>query len=237
MRERVERYSPADLDASAGPALDREARARLQALGYASGERLWRRGRDRIPRISVATAARLSEVLSGELQGAALEKALREILAADPKNPQANLRLGYVLLEAGRCDQAVPYLKTAIAGHVPTADAHLGLGLCQVRERRLQDAIVSLTEANRIEPENPVVSANLGIVYMDLGRTREAIGALTQATDLDPDFHEARFNLVRAYARAGDRQAAATHARELLKRLPSNAPQRAEVERLLTALQ
>jgi cytochrome c-type biogenesis protein CcmH/NrfG len=120
---------------------------------------------------------------------------------------------------------------------VPTADAHLGLGLCQVRERRLQDAIVSLTEANRIEPDNPVVSANLGIVYMDLGRTREAIGALTNAIDLDPDFHEARFNLVRAYARAGDRQAAANHARELLKRLPANAPQRSEVERLLAALQ
>ena len=30
---------------------------------------------------------------------------------------------------------------------------------------------LSLTEANRIEPENPVVSANLGIVYIDLGRT------------------------------------------------------------------
>ena len=237
MRERVERYSPAALNASAGPALDREARARLQALGYSSGTSVSGTGTRPDPKDKVATAARLSEVLSGELQGAALEKALREILAADPKNPQANLRLGYVLLEAGRCDQAVAYLKTAIAGHVPTADAHLGLGLCQVRERRLQDAILSLTEANRIEPENPVVSANLGIVYMDLGRTREAIGALTHATDLDPDFHEARFNLVRAYARAGDRQAAATHARELLKRLPANAPQRAEVERLLTALQ
>ncbi len=237
MAERVARYSPAMLDAAPASALDRETRARLQALGYASGTNTGAGGARPDPKDRVQIAARLSEVLSGELQGAELEKALRQIVAGDPKNPQANLRLGYALLEAGRCDQAVPHLKTAIAGNVPTADAYLGLGLCQVRERRLQDAVASLTEANRIEPENPVVSANLGIVYMDLGRTREAIGALTHAIDMDPDFHEAHFNLIRAYARAGDRQAAAVHARELLKRLPANAPQRPEVERLLAALQ
>jgi cytochrome c-type biogenesis protein CcmH/NrfG len=54
---------------------------------------------------------------------------------------------------------------------------------------------------------------------------------------MDPDFHEARFNLIRAYARAGDRQTAAAQARVLLKRLPPAAPQRAEVERLLAALE
>jgi cytochrome c-type biogenesis protein CcmH/NrfG len=49
--------------------------------------------------------------------------------------------------------------------------------------------------------------------------------------------HEARFNLAVVYAKAGRRAEAAAAARELLARLPSNAPQRPEVERLLRAVQ
>jgi len=59
---------------------------------------------------------------------------------------------------------------------------------------------------------------------------------LQRALTLDPDFHQARFNLAIAFARAGRRQEAASEATELLKRLPAGAPQRSEVERLLAAV-
>ena len=134
LRDRIGRYSTATLDPDRLAPLDREALGRLQSLGYASGS-----GRDSSagarpdPKDRRAIAARLSEVISGELQGPALEAALRRILDDDPKNPQANLRLGYVLLESNRCAEAVPFLKAAIAAKMPTADAHLGLGVCQAR--------------------------------------------------------------------------------------------------------
>ena len=102
-----------------------------------------------------------------------------------------------MLLESNRCPDAVPFLKAAIAAKVPTADAYLGLALCQAAARRLDDAQATLREAERVEPDNPVVLANLGIVLSDAGKFRDAIPSFQRALTLDPNFHEARFNLAR----------------------------------------
>ena len=181
-------------------------------------------------------AARLAEIASGELTGAALEGALRQVLKEDPKNPQANLRLGYVLLESNRCEAATPLLSRAIAAQLPSADAHLGLAMCQLSAGQPASAEKTLRSAMRVEPDNPVVFANLGMLLSDGGRHREGIEFLQRAVTIDPDFHQARFNLARIYGRAGQRADAAREAQELLSRLPANAPQRAEVERLLAAV-
>jgi cytochrome c-type biogenesis protein CcmH/NrfG len=65
---------------------------------------------------------------------------------------------------------------------------------------------------------------------------RDAIARFETALASDPDLHMARFFLARAYARAGNRDAAREQAVTLLSRLPAAAPQRAEVERLVAAL-
>ena len=66
-------------------AVDREALGRLQSLGYASGSGRGSSGARPDPKDRRAIAARLSEVISGELQGKALETALRRILARRPE--------------------------------------------------------------------------------------------------------------------------------------------------------
>jgi choline-sulfatase len=233
LADRLQRYSPGSVQAHA---MDREVLGRLQALGYASGSGPERGGRRADPKDRVTLAARISEINSGELEGAHLETALRDVLREDRGNPQANLRLGFVLLESDRCPAAIPFLRAAIAARVPTADAHLGLGLCQVRARQFREAESTLREADRVEPDNPVVLANLGLVLSDTGRHDDGAVALERAVRIDPDFHEARFNLARVLARAGRREQAARAAEELSRRLPPNAPQRSEVERLLKAL-
>jgi choline-sulfatase len=234
LQERVQRYSTTSLEPT--ERIEPEALARLQALGYVSGSGDGRAAGRADPKDRAALAARISQVTSGELQGKELETALRQILAEDPKNPQANLRLAYVLLESGRCAAAMPLLNNAIGARVPTADAHLGLALCQAEARQVDRAVATLKEAERVEPDNPVVFANLGILLSDAGRHADGIPPLQRAIELDPDFHEARFNLARVLARANRRQEAAREAEELLRRLPASAPQRAEVQRLLAAL-
>jgi choline-sulfatase len=238
LTRQVDAISTADLappgDAPEAKA-DREAAARLQALGYVSGRS--GRGGDRAdPKDRKAIAARFAEVASGELHGTALERALREILRADPGNPQANLRLGYVLLNAGRCADAIPHFTAAIAAHLPSADAHLGRAACETAAKHAAAAERTLTEAQQIEPDNAVVSANLGLVLSDNGRPAAAIPHLQRSLTLDPDLHQARFGLALAYARSGRRAEAAKEAQELLRRLPPGAPQRPEVERLLAAV-
>jgi choline-sulfatase len=216
--------------------VDPEARARLQALGYAAGSAVNAGNRRADPKDRRDEAARLADVTSGELRGPALERALRGILATDPQNPQANLRLGYVLLDSRRCRYAVPRFRAAIAAHLPSADAHLGLAACDASERRFDAAAATLRDGEKIEPGNPVVIANLGVVLSDSGHSDEAIAPLQRALTIDPGLHQARFSLAIAFARAGRRAEALSAADELLRRLPSDAPQRPEVERLIGAL-
>ena len=224
------RSGPAMPDASG---IDPEARARLQALGYAGGSASTRAATRADPKDRKEEAARLAQVTSGELTGKDLERALHAILASDPANPQANLRLGYALLESNKCKEAIPRFRSAIAAQLPSADAHLGLAGCQASERQFDAASATLRDAERIEPGNPVVSANLGLVLSDSGHPADAIEPLQRALTIDPDLHQARFGLAIAFARAGRRAEAAATAEELLRRLPPDAPQRPEVERLI----
>ena len=211
---------------------------RLAALGYVSRSRPDARGATggADPKDKIRVAAAIARVTSGEAQGAALEQALRDVLAEDPGNPQMNLRLGFVLAESGRCREARGRFATAIRGRAPTADAHLGLASCQASAREFDAALRTLAEAERIEPGNPVVIANVGLVLADAGRAGDAIAPLRRALALSPDLHQARFGLALALARTGARDDALREARDLLARLPSSAPQRGEVERLVTAL-
>jgi choline-sulfatase len=231
MRERVQRYSP---PLNARVEADPEAAARLQSLGYVSKAGVTSSRPD--PKDRRGLAADLAQVTSGEVRGTELETALRRILKVDPNNPQANMRLGFVLQDSGRCAEAMPYFTKAIASGMPGADPYLGLAACQVSARRLDRAAATLREAERAEPGNAVVAANLGIVLSDNGHPADALPALARALSIDPDFHEARFNLAVAYGRLGRRADAAREAEELLRRLPADAPQRSEVQRLLTAV-
>jgi tetratricopeptide (TPR) repeat protein len=237
MARAVDVISPATLSPTAGAAVDPDARARLRALGYVSGRALTSANGPRAdPKDRRQLAARIAEATSGELQGADLDRALRDILTLDPGNPQANLRLGYELMNAGRCREAVPRFAAAIDARIPGADAHLGLAGCQIEAKQTAAAQRTLTAALAQEPGNPVVLANLGLLLSDAGHVADAIPHLERALTLDPNLNQARFGLAVAYARAGRRADAARAAAELLKRLPESAPERPEVERLLAAV-
>jgi len=154
----------------------------------------------------------------------------------DPRNGQAYLRLGYARLQAGDCARAEPAFRAAAAAALPSADVYLGLATCLGRRRDLRGAGEALANAQRLEPDNPVIVANFGILYASNGNLPAAIETLTRAIALDSSLLEARFNLALAYARSGRRDDARVTAQELLGRLPPGAPQRAEVERLLKAM-
>jgi Flp pilus assembly protein TadD len=182
-------------------------------------------------------AARIAQVTSGELSGSALLTALEGLVHDDPRNGQAQLRLGYARLQAGNCAGAEPAFHAAAAAGLPGADVQLGLATCLGQRGDLAGAERALTEARRIEPDNPAVIANLGLVQASKGDFTAAIKSLLAALAADPAMDEARFNLAVVYAKAGHRAEAAATARDLLARLAPSAPQRSEVERLLKAVQ
>jgi tetratricopeptide (TPR) repeat protein len=234
---RVAAFSGPELLATADAArADPEAARRLRALGYASGSSSTSAGARRDPKDGRALAARLATIASGELRGAELEAALEAVLREDAANAQANLRLGHLRIVQGRCPEAEPLFTRAIRANLPGADAHLGLATCLGARGAVAEALKLLSDADAREPGNPVVLANLGIGLAAMQQDEAAIDKLRAALAIDPDLHEARFHLARMLARAGRREEALREARELLQRLPSNAPQRTEVERLLRAV-
>jgi len=239
LQERAGHYAAAALPGT--PAAGAEAAERLRALGYSAGspagnlQSAISNGAD--PKDRRELAARIAQVTSGELSGAALVSALEGIVREDPRNGQAHLRLGFARLQAGDCARAEPELHAAAAAALPSADVYLGLATCLGRRGDLAGAEGALGEARRLEPDSPAVLANLGILQAAKGDLASAIQSLTRALASDPSLLEARFNLALAYAKAGRRQDAAAAARDLLGHLPPGAPQRGEVERLLKAVQ
>jgi cytochrome c-type biogenesis protein CcmH/NrfG len=237
---RAERYSNDGISGSRTQVAG-EAAERLRALGYSSGSQSAIRNPQSAmradPKDRRELAARIAQVTSGELAGPALVTALEGIVRDDPRNGQAQLRLGYARLAAGDCARAEPAFHAAAAAGLPTADVYLGLASCLGQRNDLAGAERALTEAQRIEPDNPSVIANIGLLQASKGDFASAIRSFTKALDADPGLHEARFRLAVTFAKAGRRAEAAATARDLLSRLPADAPQRPEVERLLRALQ
>ena len=182
-------------------------------------------------------AARIAQVTSGELWGPSLLAALEGIVRDDPRNGQAQMRLGYARLQSGDCARAEPAFHAAAAAGLPSADVYLGLATCLGQRNDLDGAERALAEGLRIEPGNPAVIANIGLLQASKGDFSSAIKSFTKALETDPGLHEARFRLAVTYAKAGRMADSAATARDLLARLPPNAPQRAEVERLLKAVQ
>ena len=80
------------------------------------------------------------------------------------------------------------------------------------------------------------MAANLGILAVQQGRLPDGIALMREALERDPQLLEARFSLARALALTGDRAGALAEAERLFGQLPLDAPQRAEVTRLLAAL-
>jgi choline-sulfatase len=230
------RWSPAEPAATAPVAP--EALARLQSLGYLSGTSRPAAARTRPdPKDRIAVASRLATVTSGEVRGDELVETLEAVLREDPPNPQAHLRLGFAELELGRCPRAEPHLRAALDAGMPSADAGLGLAACLGQSGNLTGAREALNAARRAEPGNPVVAANLGLLELEEGQLTAAIAELRTALSVEPRLLEARFALARALARAGDREGAVREATTLLGQLAPDAPQRAEAQRLLRALQ
>jgi len=236
---RADRYSPAALGAAAAAA-NAEAAERLRALGYAAGSannaQLATNSNRADPKDRRELAARIAQVTSGELSGAALVAALEGIVKDDPRNGQAHLRLGYARLQANDCVRAEREFRAAADSGLPSADIYLGLATCLGRRNDLAGAERALDDARRLEPDNPALVANLGILRAAKGDHAGAIQALMAALAADPNLLEARFNLALEYARSGRRADAEATAHDLLARLPAASPQRSEVERLLRAL-
>ena len=132
-------------------AVPRDVAERLAALGYVAG----RTGpaapsaprldpRDGLP---VLRAFQAASRLVAEGRLAEGEAALRGLLAESPEFLEARLKLGGVLMEAGRAKEAADVLAAAAASPGASGDVWIALGDARLREGKLEEADAAAARA------------------------------------------------------------------------------------------
>jgi Flp pilus assembly protein TadD/4-amino-4-deoxy-L-arabinose transferase-like glycosyltransferase len=114
----------------------------------------------------------------------ALLAALPETIAA-PRADTA-LDLGTMALELDAPVLAERWLRLAVTAEPERAEAHETLGVALLLQDRVDNAIVSLETARRLEPASASVRLNLAVTYARAGRLEDARTEAREAARLDP---------------------------------------------------
>jgi tetratricopeptide (TPR) repeat protein len=207
-------------------------RLAVHLLRADTGAAVWSDSYDATVATWLGVQPRIAEDLASALRpdlSAAERRRLKESVAADPA-AVADYAQAWTFLERfdvpGSLDHAIALFQSAVAKGPRFARAHAGLGDACWRKfvatdddrwaARARDAI---TEALRLDPDDPTVHHALAVLYRDTGRPREAIEEAQAAIRLQPEFDLAHALLADLLAEAGDRaQAEAEYTRALALR-------------------
>lgn len=117
------------------------------------------------------------------------------ILAVDPSHYIAHTQLATELLDAGRQEEALHHLQTALRDKPDYGKAHYNLGCVLAARGHLDDAIRHYSEALRTHPHDPDFHNNLGIAFSRRGDHADALRHYSDAIRLDPNHPDAYVNL------------------------------------------
>jgi len=147
----------------------------------------------------------------------------RDILAGDPRNPDALHLLGMAAYDSGQYREAAALIGCAIAAHPTASYYHSNLGNALQALGRFSEAVLCYQEALRLEPDSPEAHNNLGNALRHLGRHDESILRFVEALRLRPDYLQAYVNLGHTLAGALRFEDAAACFTEALRRSPGLA--------------
>ena len=134
-------------------------------------------------------------------------------------------KLGAAFAGAGYADQALPYLKAAVAQWDGNFKAWLALGQVHLEGKRLGAAKESLERALSLNPKSPEVWNNLGGVAIEEGRNDEALRCFDRMLSIAPDSIYGLTNAALASSRLGR----AAEAERLYRRVLEIAPADADI--------
>ncbi len=140
----------------------------------------------------------------------AATRLLRQALAANPENLQANRLLGDALLLLRQGEDSERFYRRALAISAEDAASHAGLGLLCLVERRYPECVEHYRAALSLDPDVGEWRSNLGAALGQSGDLRGALEQFEKAMALRPNDRDARINYERtraaleARSRSGD---------------------------------
>jgi predicted CXXCH cytochrome family protein len=166
-------------------------------------------------------------------RSAEAEKLLRSALALEPKHVPAYVNLADLLRSRGRDAEGEAVLREGLAVMPQDATLHHVLGLTLVRLKRAEDALAELARAAALAPDD----ARFAYVYaLGLYANKKPQQALAEI-DRALARHAADRNLLLAGATISRDAGERSRALEYAQRLVQAAPQDAQAQQLLQALQ
>ena len=132
------------------------------------------------------TARVLGERLTAAGRYEDAERTFRKLIAADPENWRAYVRLGTLLAHTGRQSEAFQVLMIPVSHQPRLAEAHLALGDLYLSRQAYPQAIRELQAALRQEPRRDEAWYQLYQCYDALAQPTRARQAIEQATRYNP---------------------------------------------------
>jgi tetratricopeptide (TPR) repeat protein len=126
----------------------------------------------------------LADQLLGRGRAAAAVNEYQRALQASPQSPVILNKLGRVMIEMNRTDEAQPLFKKALDVDPDNANAYVQLGRAHHATKNFKEARSVLEEAIQINPFNPLIYRLLGDAYAALGEDEKAQQAKATLTKL-----------------------------------------------------
>jgi protein O-GlcNAc transferase len=117
--------------------------------------------------------------------------------------PETLYAVARILVSQGRDDEAEPILERLVAEHPRFVPAYAELAELQMRDRRLGDAVETLSAGLEIAQEEPSLLNNVGMCWMLRDQHEKALEYFTRAAALAPDDARYRANVAAALGMQG----------------------------------
>jgi predicted O-linked N-acetylglucosamine transferase (SPINDLY family) len=143
---------------------------------------------------SLSEAFRQAVTFHQQGQLAQAELLYQSILEGRPDHFDALHLLGIVRCQQARYDEAIVFLRSALAIEPTSAAANCDLGNALQALNRHDEAIASYDQALAIKPDHAETLNNRGSALQALNRHDEAIASYDQALAAQPDYVDALYN-------------------------------------------
>ena len=135
----------------------------------------------------------------------------RKALEREPGRPGLRFRLGEAMLaeagDASQADDALEQFELELSANPSHAASALQAGKIHYAKSELDKALSYYQRAVNLRPQFSEARVALGTLLLDMDQTAEAVRELERAVELNPTDASSRYQLARAYRKAGDMSA------------------------------
>lgn len=114
------------------------------------------------------------------------------------------------MAEAGSLDDAAQFLNRATNLAPRKAASYKYLGMVELRRNHPEQAVINLSTALALTPDDDVILGELGTAYYLMGNTSKAVACLSKALANNPSDEQSRYYLERARGKQTDDYSAAS---------------------------